>query len=162
MGSADVTLPPVKQLGMVVTDAERTARTMQALLGWGPFMLRDIEINNFRFRGEIGSCVIKVAIGYSGPVEIEFIEVVRGSAANPYSEFLRQHGEGIHHIRLDSTLELSVAEQLAVFAQHGIQPFFQVALRWDDWEVEAAYVDARQSCGLVVEVSGPPRLIAAA
>lgn len=161
MDTAKVTLPPVKQIGMVVANAERTAHMMESLLGWGPFMIRELELNDFRFRGERGSCVIKVAIGYSGAAEIELIEVLSGTAANPYSEFLRQHGEGMQHIRLDTSPDLSLAEQLAVFAGHGVQPLFQVTLRWDEWEVEAAYLDMRESCGLLVEVSGPPRLIVA-
>ena len=152
--------PPLKQMGMVVEDVEKTAGFMENVLGWGPFSIVELELNDFRFRGDRGDCAIKVALGQSGPVEVELIEVLRGDEANPYSEFLRDHGEGVQHVRLDSPMDGQGAleDQLAEFAKHGVEPLLEVTLTWGEFEVDVAYVDARKTCGLIVEVSGPPRM----
>ncbi|MBJ20850.1 MAG: hypothetical protein CL933_15690 [Deltaproteobacteria bacterium] len=152
--------PPLKQMGLVLEDAEKSAGFMESVLGWGPFSFVEVEMNDYRFRGERGNCVVKIALGQSGPVEIELIEVLRGDEANPYSAFLRDHGEGVQHVRLDSPAngEGSLEDQLAEFAKHGVEPHFEVSLIWGEFEVDVAYLDARQMCGLIVEVSGPPRM----
>jgi hypothetical protein len=143
-----------------VRDVEKTAAFMESVLGWGPFAIVELELKEFLFRGQKGSCVIKVGLGNSGQMEIELIEVLRGDEANPYSDFLREHGEGMHHVRLDNPMEggESLEDQLAVFATKGVKPLYELTMNWDEWEIDAAYVDAREQCGLIIEVSGPPRL----
>jgi len=164
VAESSAALPPLKQMGMVVEDAEKTARFMENVLGWGPFAFVELELKDYRFRGQPGACVIKVGLGNSGPIEVELIEVLRGDEANPYSEFLREHGEGLQHVRLDSPMEggRSLEDQLAVFAGHPVKPLFEVTLTWGEFEVDVAYLDAREACGLIVEVSGAPRTIQAA
>ena len=146
-------------MGVVVADAGKTAGFLEAVLGWGPFSFVELELNDYRFRGKRGDCVIKVGLGNSGPVEVELIEVLRGDEENPYSEFLRDHGEGLQHVRLDSPLEggPSLEDQLEVFSKQAVKPLFEVTLTWGEFEVDVAYLDARGACGLIVEVSGVPR-----
>jgi hypothetical protein len=65
--NAHVTFPPLKPVGLVVRDVEKTAGVMQRVLGWWPFSIVDLDLRNYTFRGKQGSCAIKVGLGNSGP-----------------------------------------------------------------------------------------------
>jgi hypothetical protein len=160
-----IQLPPVKQIGMVVRDAEKTAQFMERVFGFGPFALMEIVLKDYKLRGTTrGECVLKVALGNSANTEIELIQVLRGDE-NPYSEFLQQHGEGIHHVRLDIPMDgTSLEDQLSHFAAFDVEPLLEATVRIEQpevgtLEIDVAYVDATEQCGLIVEVSGVPRML---
>ena len=92
-----VRLPPVEQIGIVVKDLDRAVEYYSSVFGWGPFQIREIEMDGFTYRNRQGNCRLKMAFANSGPVEIELIEVLEGET--PHTEFLRQKGEGLHHLR---------------------------------------------------------------
>ena len=51
----------------------------------------------YDYRGVQEECVIRLAFGKSGDVEIELIEWVSGGC--PHKEFLEAGREGMHHLR---------------------------------------------------------------
>jgi hypothetical protein len=55
------------------------------------------EGDDITYRGAPARATLKVALGRSGGVEIELIEVVEGEA--PTLEHVRAHGDGLHHVR---------------------------------------------------------------
>ena len=90
-------LPPVEQIGIVVDNVDEAVEHFTALFGWGPFRIREVDVQGFTFRNRPGHCRLKMAFARSGPIEIELIQVLEGET--PHSEFLRQKGEGLHHLR---------------------------------------------------------------
>lgn len=83
------------QISYVVEDMERSLPAYQAL--FGPFAVMEAPIPDCTIRGKAADCTLKVALNNAGAVEIELIEVLAGDT--PHSEHLRQHGEGLHHVR---------------------------------------------------------------
>ena len=92
---ADLGLGPIDQVAYVVEDMARALPHYEAL--FGPFRVSDSPLRDVRCGDTIIDCVLKIAVNVSGPVEIELIEVVKGDP--PHAEHLREHGEGLHHVR---------------------------------------------------------------
>jgi methylmalonyl-CoA/ethylmalonyl-CoA epimerase len=99
------------QVGFVVEDMDRALPRYEAL--YGPFRVGEAPLQEVTFRGKVSDCKLKLALNTQGPVEIELIQVLEGDS--PHSEHIREHGEGLHHIRfcvpkLDEALEKLEAE----------------------------------------------------
>ena len=92
-GSLD--LGPIDQVAYVVQDLEKALPHYEAL--YGPFQVSDSPLTGVQCRGETIDCVLKIAVNRSSPVEIELIQVLEGDT--PHAEHLREHGEGLHHVR---------------------------------------------------------------
>ena len=88
-------LGPIDQVSYVVESIDRALPGYEAL--FGPFEVSENALPDCTIRGKQADCTIKMAIGHSGPMEIELIEVVAGETT--HTEHLREHGEGLHHVR---------------------------------------------------------------
>jgi hypothetical protein len=86
----------------------------------GKFDIFTYDLEDVDYRGRKADCTLKIAIGHSGPLEIEFIEVVKGDAI--HSEFLEKGCQGPHHIRF--TID-DLEAGIALLAVHGLRPVFQ-------------------------------------
>ena len=100
------------QIGLVVKDARRTANLLTNLLGIGPF--RFVEWPSDRpdmrsfYNEEPGDFRLLEAFANFENIELELIETVSGKSG--YSEYLAEHGEGIHHLLFEvSDLETAVS-----------------------------------------------------
>jgi catechol 2,3-dioxygenase-like lactoylglutathione lyase family enzyme len=114
------TFKQVVQIGAVVKDLDRSIKTLSEVFGMGPFSRiddwpPDRPDYQLYYHGEPGEFTARMAFVDLGQVELELIQPLEGKSI--WSDFLEEHGEGIHHIRfntLDHELEI---EHLA---QHGI------------------------------------------
>ena len=91
----DLELGPIDQVAYVVESLDRSLPHYEAM--FGPFQVATYEMKDCAIRGRSGDCTLRLAINDSGPVEIELIEVIAGDTT--HSEHLREHGEGLHHVR---------------------------------------------------------------
>ena len=67
-------------------------------LGVGPFfVLKHVEFNECRFRGEPVDIDMTVAIAYSGDYQIELVQQ-HNDAPSIYTEFLRDNAPGLQHV----------------------------------------------------------------
>lgn len=103
-------LPPIEQIGMVVTDINAAMAAYEPL--FGPWTLMEVDVDDADYRGKTETCRIKMAFGYSGELEIELIELVSGNS--PHREFLDRGLSGMHHIRyrvedIDAQVEAATA-----------------------------------------------------
>ncbi len=88
-------LPPVAQIGFVVRDIEESMAKYGSLYGpWSPL---DGSVPAATYRGRTADATLKVAIGHSGPLEIELIQWIAGDS--PHREFIEQGREGMHHLQ---------------------------------------------------------------
>ena len=94
-GTGRLGLGPIDQVAYVVEDMARALPHYEAL--FGAFEVGESELTACDYRGREVSCRLKLAVNRAGPVEVELIEVLAGEA--PHSEHLRDHGEGLHHVR---------------------------------------------------------------
>lgn len=139
-----VKLPPVEQIGIVVKDVDKAIEFYSSIFGWGPFHVREANMEGFTYRGKKGSCRLKIALAKSGPIEIELIQVLKGET--PHTEFLRERGEGLQHLRfrvddLDATLP--------ELAKEGIYPVFHQRVAPG---VAFAYINSDKIGGVMFEL----------
>jgi hypothetical protein len=95
--------PILDQIGIVVKDLHRTVETLNRLLGVGPFKVLEWPIEGVdpqaTYYGSPGSYRLLLGFASSGGMNIELIEPLEGE--NIYSDFLKNHGPGLHHLRLN-------------------------------------------------------------
>jgi methylmalonyl-CoA/ethylmalonyl-CoA epimerase len=91
-----IELPPLRQLGIVVEDLEKTRANLERHFEIGPFHVFEFDQKAFVADGSEISSRIKVGLAEAGPVQIELIQPIRGE--NIYTEFLARRGEGLHHL----------------------------------------------------------------
>ncbi len=89
-------LPPVGQIGVVVEDLDRAVSFLEASFGLGPFRVQEVEAPNVWDRGKEKRIKARLGFAMLGEVELELIHIVEGDSV--HLEFLREHGEGIHHL----------------------------------------------------------------
>lgn len=93
----------IKQLGIVVPNAEETARNYWEIFGVGPWMfidfkpphLTDVALHGIPMNPEL-NLHTKAAIAQWGDLQIELLQPVKGPST--YMEFLKSRGPGIHHL----------------------------------------------------------------
>lgn len=89
------------QVGIVVRELERAMRTYVDDFGIGPwevFEMNPSTVDELFKDDEPSDHAMRVALAMVGNVQWELIEPVSGD--NIYSEWLEQHGEGLHHLGL--------------------------------------------------------------
>jgi len=110
------------QIGVVVADLDKSTRNLAEIFGIGPFRIIDWppagreDLQRFYY-GEPGDFSARMAFTELGPVELELIQPLEGKSI--WADFLREHGEGIHHIRFNVKEIEPVQEYLA---GHGVEP----------------------------------------
>jgi len=136
----------VVQIGIIVKDVEKTASAYAKVFGIPKPAVVPIAGDNFantNYRGRPSSAQGKGAFFDLGPVQIELIEPV--AAPSTWEEFLRTHGEGIHHIAF-KTQDMSAAR--GFLASRGMETIQQGG--WDGGQY--AYVDCSEQLGLILEL----------
>jgi hypothetical protein len=144
------------QVAIIVRDLHRTAEHYQELLGIGPWQVVSIDDSMFEestYRGRPVKHRFDLALAMSGPMQIELIQPIEGETI--YADFLREHGEGVHHlghIRVDD-----LDEAVRAFEQRGAACIQSgCSQRGGGY----AYMDTVGSLGFVTEIlkgrDGPP------
>jgi catechol 2,3-dioxygenase-like lactoylglutathione lyase family enzyme len=92
-------LGEVRQLGYVVKDLEAACAFWTGVLNVGPFVVIEEGIGDrdYMHRGRETDVGFKLGFCYCGDVQVEFVQQI-GAAPSPYSEFLAQGREGLHHM----------------------------------------------------------------
>jgi len=102
--TAKPALKPCVQVGVVVKDLDRTIRALSEIFGLGPFRTITYppadrkDIQRFYY-GKPGNFSARMAFTDLGSIELEIIQPLAGESI--WADFLREHGEGIHHIRFN-------------------------------------------------------------
>ena len=103
----DLTLPPplgaVSQVAYVVKDMEQALNYWIKIMAAGPFFVFEhAELENQRYRGDLSSADVTLAVGNSGDTQIELI-VCENQAPSVYKEFIDAGKSGVHHVGLMPT-----------------------------------------------------------
>ncbi len=91
-----IELPPVRQLGLVVADLERTQAGIEQHFEVGPFKVFEFDQKAFIADGSQMTSTIKVGLAEAGALQVELIQPIRGE--NIYTDFLAKRGDGLHHL----------------------------------------------------------------
>ena len=92
------------QVGAVVSDIEASIKVLSEVFGLGPFRIFDWPPEDRNdlcrwYQGEPGNFTARMAFTEIGPIELELIQPIDGPSV--WSDFLAEHGPGIHHIRFN-------------------------------------------------------------
>ena len=87
------------QIGIVVKNIDETVKYYEETFGFGPFEIRYVDFQDATYHGEKAGYTGKRAFFYFGPIEIELIELGEGKTI--HEDFLREKGEGLHHIAFE-------------------------------------------------------------
>jgi methylmalonyl-CoA/ethylmalonyl-CoA epimerase len=145
-------LKTLVQIGIVVSDRDRTAKLLTSLFGIGPFRFvewPDRAESKYYYRGVEEKIRIKQAFVQLGDIEIELIQPLDGR--NGYQDFLDQTGGGIHHVLFEVTDIDPVIEQLARSGVTVLQAGtgIRAGTRW-------ALLDTQALLGFLVELRHRP------
>jgi len=133
------------QMGNIVPDIDAA---MQGCIeaGIGPFFVQREHANPARYRGERHDVVFSCAFGYSGDIQVEFIQQLN-DAPSAFRDFLSRRPEGgLHHLAyFTDDIDATVA------AANRERPRFEIAEEFifPDGQVHEVYLEP------VEEVTGP-------
>jgi len=139
------------QIAWVTADLDATETTLTGLLGAKKWVrIPDVHFapDSCTYRGKPADFVASISLSYLGDMQLELISPVRGE--NIYSDFLRDHGPGLHHIcieaetpeRFDAAI-LEASHHDAEVVQQGVMP----------GGIHFAYVSAPQAGVPFVEIA---------
>jgi hypothetical protein len=90
------------QIGIVVHDLHSVTQELTRLFGIGPFRILEWPIEGVdpqaTYHGQPANFRLLLAFVMVGRIQIEIVQPLEGQ--NIYSDFLRDHGPGLHHFRL--------------------------------------------------------------
>jgi len=84
------------QIGIVVRSIDDTLNYYQKVFGFGPFEIRYVDYPTATYFGEKAGYRGKRAFFNLGPIQVELLELIDGQTI--HEDFLRDKGEGLHHI----------------------------------------------------------------
>ena len=107
----------INQVAIVVEDLQRVAENYWNILGIGPWSIFPWEsplVYNRKYHGETVWAREKIALAQVGAVQLELVQPVEGPSI--YGDWLKEHGEGLHHLNF---LVDDVDEAEAILAAEG-------------------------------------------
>ncbi|MBA7691201.1 hypothetical protein ES703_99742 [subsurface metagenome] len=104
LSPAKIKVSRLIQACIVVKDVQKTIEDYWNIFGIGPWEVFEHGapiIHDLTYHGQPGNFSHKVAFAMVGPAQLELIQPVSGQ--NIYSDFLAEHGEGLHHLQFQVT-----------------------------------------------------------
>jgi len=138
----------VYQVGLVVKDCMSLVKKYYHDYGIGPWVIYDMTPDTMKdmvVRGKPVEYAMRAACAQIGPVMIELIEPLDDKSI--YSEFLNEHGDGIHHI-LFETEDYDKSVEFFKKKGHGI------LMGGTNQGLKFAYFDTTKDLGLITEIFG--------
>lgn len=144
----------VFQVGMIVRDVEKTVNNLKEYfeIDEDSIVIKSTEekaeqgvnIEN-RYDGRPAEFYIKTARLNFGGIDFEYIEPLCKDGGDPYSDWLNEHGQGIHHINI-KLKDRSVIDR--IMAEKNIPP--HVFTKMGDMALET--YDFRELFGFIGEL----------
>jgi hypothetical protein len=91
------------QIGIVVHDLDAFTKEFTRLFGIGPFRIIEWPVDGIdpqsTYHGQPADFSLLLAFATVGKTQLEIIQPLEGQSI--FSDFLEEHGPGLHHIRLN-------------------------------------------------------------
>ena len=139
-------LPATSQLGFVVRDTDETARYYERVFGLGPWSIMDGETADCTNRGKPTTIRGKIGVAQVGAVQFELIQILEGESI--HSEFLRERGEGLHHVGFHVR---DLEARLEACKEAGIEVLQKGTIKQGPITIRYAYLDTVSIGGVVFE-----------
>ncbi len=175
ISQAKVKVAGINQVCLVVKDVQKTVEAYWNILGIGPWDVYSWEaplLYDYKYHGKPAQARAKLALTQVGEVQFELAEHIEGDSI--YGDFLKEHGEGLHHLNylvddVDKTAEILAKQgfpsiQSARFGDTGAYNYIYIEPLHTIWEVvhmptdmgeePMRYPDAMQGSPAKVKVAG--------
>jgi len=139
------------QIAWVTADLDATETALTGLLGVRKWVrIPDVHFapDSCSYLGKPADFVASISLSYLGDMQLELLSPVRGE--NIYSDFLRDHGPGLHHICMEAespeqfdAVLAEAAAQGAPVVQQGVMP----------GGIQFAYISAPQAGVPYIEIA---------
>jgi methylmalonyl-CoA/ethylmalonyl-CoA epimerase len=146
----------IQQIAVVTRDLYRTMKEWVDTLGVGPWIVftftedtvKGFEVNE---KAVEGGFKFLVAIAHCGDIDFEIIQPVYGM--NSYERFLRERGEGIHHVKEQIAAD-RIDDVIADYAAKGVG-----VLQHGNFDIDYHYnMDTEKSVRFIFELGNCPKL----
>ena len=144
---AKIKVSELYQVGIVVHDLEKSIEHYQNTFGIGPWGTMNVDPSIFSemtYHGRPVQHRFRAAFAMVGPMQLELIQPVEGD--NIYSDFLTEHGEGVHH--LGHVRVANLAEAIQTLEKEGF-PCLQSGRSPGGGY---AYMDTVKTLGIIIEL----------
>jgi catechol 2,3-dioxygenase-like lactoylglutathione lyase family enzyme len=141
-------LKEISHVSVVVKDLQKSMERYWSILGIGPWKIfptfEPPFLKDTKIRGEEKKHSMKIAQVNVGKVVLELIQPLEGESV--YKEFLRERGEGLHHIAFHEPGDEDAI--LKEFEEMGIKVLYSGRYKGVRWY----YMDTEKIIGTVCEV----------
>jgi len=140
-------LPEVGQMGYVVSDVDRALDHYKETFGVGPWMLLDVRPEPCIEKGREVHPLLRIALAYSGSVQVEFIQVLEGESFH-----LQQVKESVgeaHHLGF---MVQDMGRRLDAYGKRGIEVLQRGTIKEAGVRVDYAYLDTVGQAGIIIEL----------
>ena len=146
---SDLNLPPIRQLGIVVKSIDRSLPYYSNILNIKPWYRAEIETSEIYYKDKQIELELDLAVGYSGALQFELIEVGEGDR-NIYTDLIEKQGEGLHHIGF---VVSDIDKGIDALQKCGFQPLQHGSLKTKGKAITRfAYFDSIERCGYIIEL----------
>lgn len=136
----------ILQIGTVVKDCDATVRKFADDYGIGPWNIYEFNpdtVSNMIIEGKPVKYSMRLALCNIGNVQWEIIQPKDDISL--YARFLKEHGEGLHHVAFDTE---NYDEAVEFYRKKG-KPVFQGGT----WEgMTYTYLDSLKDLGIIAEI----------
>ena len=139
-------LPELSQIGYVVPDITETMAYYRDTFGIGPWMLRLEKPNPCIENGKEVHPSIKIALAYTGSIQIELIQIVEGESF--HLKHLEDSKGGIHHLGFKVQ---DLKKRLDACQKAGIGILQLNTIKGTGYTVECAYLDTVEQADIIIE-----------
>jgi len=143
-------LPSLSQIGYIVPDAIKMMEFYRDAFGLGPWMVRVEKPDPCMENGKRVYPTLKFALAYSGPIQIELIQVMEGETF--HLKHLENSTGAIHH--LGFTIR-NLETRLKACKDAGISILQQGTIKGTGYVVDYAYIDTTEQAGTIIELMNP-------
>jgi methylmalonyl-CoA/ethylmalonyl-CoA epimerase len=140
-------LPKLGQIGYVVKDVDKTVAYYKDTFGIRPWMLLDERPEPCIEKGKEVHPLLRIALAYMGPVQVELIQVVEGESVHlnhPEESLWR-----IHHLGF---MVQDIERRLDACQKLGIGVLQRGTIRDIGFTVDYAYLDTLEQAGVIMEL----------
>jgi catechol 2,3-dioxygenase-like lactoylglutathione lyase family enzyme len=146
MNGEALRVPRLSQVGIVVKDLDRAVHHLEKVFGIGPWLIMEGETEYCLDRGREIKVKGRIAMGYSGKIQLELIEILEGDSF--HLDTLGDRDQGPHHLGFEVD---DLEERLKACREEGIEILQRGTLKQMGMTIDYAYLDTVETSGVILE-----------
>jgi len=139
-------LPKLGQIGYVVTDIDKTMAYYKDTLGISPWIVLDERPAPCIEKGKEVHPLLRIALAYMGPVQMELIQVEEGESL--HLNHVRESKGGVHHLGF---MVQDLDKRLDACHKMGIGILQRGTIKDIGFTIDYAYLDTVDQAGIILE-----------